>query len=167
MPTARFVAAFDAVLPDVHVGPEGPAPKRCVLVETDAGQPLLRIDVYASRDAEVFAFEDARVWQRWVVIGLGHFVHLVGLEGQASRSLALGGYFAQLHPGEDFLLVASGEQLFRTEPDGSTRWRSAALGVDGVVVDRVDADVIEGQGEWDPPGGWRPFTLSVATGQAV
>lgn len=44
-------------------------------------------------------------------------------------------------------------------------WRSDALGIDGVIVDRISADEIEGQGEWDPPGGWKPFRVSAHSGK--
>ena len=37
------------------------------------------------------------------------------------------------------------------------RHQSDVLGIDGVVVDRIDADGIEGQGDWDPPDGGGDF----------
>jgi hypothetical protein len=46
-------------------------------------------------------------------------------------------------------------------------WESERLGIDGVVVHAVEGDVIEGDGEWDPPGGWQPFELSLASGERV
>jgi len=38
------------------------------------------------------------------------------------------------------------------------------LGIDGIIVASTSDGVISGEGEWDPPGGWRPFRLSLATG---
>jgi hypothetical protein len=29
---------------------------------------------------------------------------------------------------------------------------------------KVVGTTIEGQGEWDPPGGWRPFRVDLRTG---
>jgi hypothetical protein len=46
-------------------------------------------------------------------------------------------------------------------------WRRRDLGIDGVVVDGVTNGFIEGQGEWDPPGGWQRFRLTASTGEPV
>ena len=82
-------------------------------------------------------------------------------------SFNLGTYFGHLYPSEEFLLVASAERLFRIDPDGAVKWRSGELGIDGVIVDRVSDQGIEGSGEWDPPGGWRPFRISVESGKPL
>jgi hypothetical protein len=50
------------------------------------------------------------------------------------------------------------------DPDRSIRWQSDVLGIDGVVVDVSGPDIIRGEGEWDPPRGWKPFELHAATG---
>jgi hypothetical protein len=38
---------------------------------------------------------------------------------------------------------------------------------DGVVVVAIDDNVVLGQGEWDPPGGWRPFQVSLESGETL
>ena len=48
--------------------------------------------------------------------------------------------------------------------NGSIVWQSTELGVDGVVVSGVADGVIEGEGEWDPPGGWRRFRILLSSG---
>ncbi|HEX4382949.1 MAG TPA: hypothetical protein VH083_08370, partial [Myxococcales bacterium] len=73
-------------------------------------------------------------------------------------------YFGHLYPLEDKLLVASASRLHCFDQQGIAVWQSADLGLDGVIVDSVDDGVIHGQGEWDPPGGWRPFRVALATG---
>ena len=102
------------------------------------------------------------------MIGLGRSVHLVPLSGELPRTLSLGAggldYFGHLCPHHDVLLVASGTRLFCLDTSGRLLWTSDDLGIDGVVVTRVDGDTIHGQGEWDPPGGWRPFALDLRTG---
>ena len=143
----------------------GTAP-RMVTVGTDAA-PLLRVDVYPSGDSECFAFEEARVWSKGVAIGFGHCFHFVDLESKRVTSFDLGSYFGRTYPSGEFLLVASAERLFRIGPDGRLEWRSEQLGIDGVIVDRVSGALIEGQGEWAPPGGWRPFRLMAAFGTPV
>jgi hypothetical protein len=140
-------------------------PDRFVAVESGEG-PLLRVDLYQSID-ECFAFEEVCLWSSFVVIGWGHRIYLVEPRTRAVWAHDLGSYFSHLHPGEHYLLVASAERLFRVEPDGSMLWRTDVLGIDGVVIDHVASGVIRGSGEWDPPGGWRPFQVSLSCGQRV
>jgi hypothetical protein len=79
----------------------------------------------------------------------------------------LGTYFGHAYPSETFLLVASAERLFQVALDGSLTWRPEYLGVDGVIVERISTDHIEGQGEWDPPGGWKHFRVSAHSGRLL
>jgi hypothetical protein len=53
------------------------------------------------------------------------------------------------------------------DSDRSIRWQSDILAIDGVVVSHVGPPVIRGEGEWDPPGGWRDFALFADDGKAV
>jgi hypothetical protein len=138
---------------------------RFVAVETDEG-PVLRVDLYQSGE-ECFAFEEVRLWSGFVVVGWGHRVYLVELLTRAVSAIELSSYFGHLYAAEQWLLVASAERLFRVEPDGSILWRSEALGIDGVVVHQVADEVVRGEGEWDPPCGWRSFQVSLSTGQQL
>jgi hypothetical protein len=154
-----------AQLEPIHVGrvPAGSGPPDpCVSVTRD-GRPLLRIDVHAHAPHYV-GFEEVIVWRDLVVIGFGGYVHAISALDRSVVSVELGSYFGHLYPGRDFVLLASGERLFRLEPDRSVAWKSAPLGIDGVLVHDVGTKVIRGEGEWDPPGGWKPFAVSVADG---
>lgn len=124
--------------------------------------PLLRLDLYSS--GEPFCFEEAEYWSGWVVVGWGQHVHLVELASRRAISRDLGSYFGHLYPGEDHLLVASAERLFCFEADGALRWTSDPLGIDGVVIQEVADGRIDGEGEWDPPGGWRSVSHSLTWG---
>jgi hypothetical protein len=151
-------------LPPVRVGPvpaHAPTPHAYVTVDRD-GEPFLRIDVYLGD--EFSCFEQAVVWRDLVVIGLGGSVHVVPLSGGPPRTIPLGGYFGHLYPHDEFLLVASADRLRCFDRTGRVVWTSEDLGIDGVVVTRIDGDTIHGEGEWDPPGGWRPFAIDVRTG---
>jgi len=134
-------------------------------VEDDNG-PLLRIDLYGSSEV-CCVFEALQFWSGLIALGWGHHLYLLEPESRDAVVLDLGNYFGQLFPGDDYLLVASAERLFRVQPDGTTLWTSDCLGIDGVIVDEVTNGIIHGDGEWDPPGGWRPFRLSLETGQSV
>ena len=76
-------------------------------------------------------------------------------------------YFGAFYAGPDYLLVASGDSLLRLGHDGRLLWAAHGLGLDGVIVGLVENGVIQGQGEWDPPGGWKPFALRLDSGQLI
>jgi hypothetical protein len=171
MSRAVFLSSLDAPwtrLEPIRLGrvPTGPATAdRFVTLEADRG-PLLRVDLYASTN-ECFAFEEVRVWCDFVVIGWGHHLYLVNPQSRKVSALDLGSYFGHFYPAEECLLVASAERLSRIEPSGSLLWRSDPLGIDGVIVDQIRDGIIKGEGEWDPPGGWRPFRVRLSTGQLL
>jgi len=152
-------------LPPLRLGPV-PAgfgtPARHVMVEPDAGPPL-RLDLHAHAD-DCHAFEEALVWNGLLAVGFGHRLHLVRLGDRSASSIGLGGYFGHFYAGDGYLLAASAERLFRIGADGAVVWASDPVGLDGVVVRLVADGVVEGEGEWDPPGGWRPFRLRLESG---
>lgn len=139
-------------------------PDRFVTV-TDNLVPILRVDVYAY-PPDCFPFEDALVWRDNLVIGFGSHVHVVTIAERTSRTIALKSYYGHLYPTPDYLLIASGERLFRMDPDGSILW-TTDLAVDGVVVSDPGPPLIRGEAEHDPPGGWEPFVISAEDGRAV
>jgi hypothetical protein len=140
-------------------------PDRFVAVESDQG-PVLRVDLFRAAE-ECFAFAEVCVWSGRVVIGWGERLYIVTPGSRAVSAIDLDGYFGHLYSEEGYLLVASAERLYRIAGDGSFAWRSAPVGVDGVLVDRVADGVICGHGEWDPPGGWVPFQLDLESGNPV
>lgn len=134
--------------------------RRFVTVQRDEGDPMFAIEV----GAESSTFEAAIEWRDWVVIGFGEFVHLVNASSRNVLTISLESYFSSLHPLEDALLIASADRVRSINTDGSMNWVSDHVGLDGVVISDVNDEHIVGEGEWDPPGGWRPFRLSLRTG---
>ena len=132
----------------------------------DELEPLLRVDLYCVDD-ECYAFEKPLIWQDFLVIGWGHHLYILEFNGHQVLTIALDSYFASLYPFEDFLLVSSAENLNCIERNGTLRWQSCRLGIDGVIIDRVEDGIIHGQGEWNPPNGWRYFRLNLKTGENV
>ena len=152
-------------LPAIRVGSvpaSAGTPDRYVTV-TRSGQPALRIDVY-SYGPDCFAFEEVVAWRDMIIVGFGSHVHVVSVTDSSAIAIELGSYFGHLYPEADFVLLASAERLFRLEPDRSIRWKSDDLGIDGVLVHEVGPVYIRGEGEWDPPGGWRAFSVLVVDG---
>jgi hypothetical protein len=133
---------------------------------------LLRVDLYADPSPETFAFQDAVAWEERVFVGFGHSLYVIDPKKQSGFRIRLDtgwgcGYFGSFHTGKDYLLVASVDSLLRLLSDGKILWTAPNLGIDGVVVTSVENGMIHGDGEWDPPGGWRPFALRLDTGELI
>ena len=138
-------------------------PHKYILLSNDAG-PALRVDAYRNSD-ECFAFNDAVIWHDYLVIGWGDFAYLVHTDTGSVIKHSLGIYFGHIYADSNYLLIASGERLIRIRRDGSLQWTSDVLGIDGVIIGDVTDGIISGEGEWDPPGGWRPFRISLDDGE--
>lgn len=134
---------------------------------TAEGLPSLRIDLFYARDQESFAFELTQVWAKWVVLCRGNHVFLVDIASRVVRDVDLGAYFSCAWSDAACLLVASAERVFRIAPEGNVVWSSQPVGVDGVTISRAEDGVVYGEGEYDPPGGWRPFRLALDTGRQM
>jgi len=139
-------------------------PDAFVLVEND-GAPFIRVDVYGDEDC--YAFEDVIVWREFVVIGFGVRVHMINYQTQETITFELDSYFGHFYPGDEWLIIASGYRLLLIGPTGSVVWKTENLGLDGVIIDSIKGNLIHGQGEWDPPGGWRPFQVRLDTGEKI
>jgi hypothetical protein len=136
----------------------------CYVTVTEDDKPVLKVEVYPY-GPDCFAFQEAIVWRNHVIVGFGSHVHSISVADRSTITVTLDSYFGHLYPTNDYLLLASGERLFRMEPDLSILWRSEALGIDGVVVHDPGPIVVRGEGEWDPPGGWRSFAVFAADGR--
>ena len=106
-------------------------------------------------------------WHGWFAFGFGGRAILFREADSATVEIDFGCYFDEFHPGDDYLLVTSGQGIVRLGPDGAVVWRNDELGLDGVLIFDIEGDVIDGQGEWDPPGGWEDFLVSLATGDTL
>ncbi|MDX1927833.1 MAG: hypothetical protein SFV81_15020 [Pirellulaceae bacterium] len=137
-------------------------PAQYILLEID-GQPAIRVDAYPSSN-ECFAFQDAILWHGFLVVGWGHCVYLIDVDFGVIIKHQLGSYFGHLYAQQEYLLVASSEQLVNIRQDGRILWTSDTLGIDGVIVLDVSNGIITGDGEWDPPGDWRPFRIFLDSG---
>ena len=149
----------------IRVGPvpTGGAEPQYVTVERD-GTPFARVDAYAAWRGP---FTELIVWQRFVVLGWDEVVHLIDPAIRETRGIPCDGYFGHLYALDDRLLIATASELICIDRGGEMAWRRANVGIDGVVVHRINDGIVIGAGEWDPPGGWRPFRLLLATGEST
>lgn len=156
-------------LEPVRVGsvPAGLGTPNVYVTVADGDEAVLRIDVYADGSTESFCFSHACVWGDWVVVGFGCRLHLVRLRDGETVSYELDWYCGHLYVQEDHLIAASAKRLLCFDKEGSLVWRSEELGIDGVVVTETVGERIIGKGEWDPPGGWRPFEVDAISGKVI
>lgn len=118
-------------------------------------------------------FQDARCVGSNVCIGYGQHVVVFDTEHARASLYPLDGYFGHMYGAVELetpelatgLLVTSASELLRFDDDGQLLWRSPGLGIDGVLVDGIRHGVISGRGEWDPPGGWLPYSLQLRSGK--
>ena len=132
-------------------------PDKYLLLSRDAS-PVLRVDAYRSSQ-ECFTFTAAIIWHEFLVVGWGHSAYLINVDNGSLITHSLGVYCGYIYADNSYLLIASGERLCCIRRNGSLQWRFDKLGIDGVVVNDVTDGTISGDGEWDPPGGWRPFRI--------
>jgi hypothetical protein len=119
---------------------------------------------------ECFPFQDAKTWHQLLVIGWGCGYYIIQLEDDTYTRHPVATYFgsiatgAEFGRGDDFLLILCGERITRINDDGTIAWVSEPVGLDGVTVSGVKSGIVDGDGEWDPPGGWKPYRLRLADG---
>jgi hypothetical protein len=139
-------------------------PNAYVKIDID-GVPFMRVDIYSNLD--YYAFKKAEIWREFVIIGIGPQVYMISLDTQEIITFDLDSYFGHFYPGDEWLIIASGCRLLRIGSTGSIEWKTEYLGLDGVIVDTIEDNLIKGQGEWDPPEGWRPFQVRLDTGENI
>lgn len=134
---------------------------------------VARVDILAS--AGQSCFRSLRSIHSLVYIGFGQFVFVVDVCLRQVRRYPLHGYFGHLYDAGDLehldshvsVLATSASEVFAFDRTGDLIWKQSDLGIDGVVLLRANAGRIDGEGEWDPPGGWRPFSLSSKNGSII
>lgn len=151
-------------IPAIRVGraPTGiETPRIYVTVERD-GIPFARIDAWPLWNEP---FTQALAWKHIIVLGMEEDVYLIDPVTQEANGIACDGYFGHVYPLEDKLLIADSSRLICINERGEHPWKSDTLGIDGVMLDDVRDGIIAGRGEWDPPGSWKPFRLTLASGK--
>jgi hypothetical protein len=170
--TATLTKSFEAEWADVDSMQLGVSPpslptadRYCLILNN--GDPYRRLDLYPRTDGDCHPFDEVLVWNDLIVIGFGSRVFFVNLKSRTVKTYEMETYYCCVHPLPGNLLIASAEALRCMDSNGDLLWHNADLGIDGVTVNRVESGLIYGEGEWDPPGGWRPFVLDLRTGQPV
>lgn len=135
----------------------------------------LRTRVNVLSSAGVSCFQDVRFVSRLVFIGCGQYVFILDMKAGAVVSHRLDGYFGHMYDGGDFenlptkfsVLVTSASEALAFSRTGELLWVRKNLGIDGVLLHAADSTQFDGEGDWDPPDGWRKFSVSTDSGTVL
>jgi len=150
-------------LPPIRVGkiPSGLGePHRYITIKTP--EKLVRVDGESG-----FPYEEAILLPDFAIMAIGHCIFFVNLVTRDVRTVEADRYFCDLRLEGDALLAASASQLFKLSHDGNIIWESKTLGVDGMKIDDIVDGVIHGEYCWEPPEDWRPFAISLDSGEII
>ena len=119
-------------------------------------------------DCHCSPFSQVMIEQGVLAVGYEECFYLFSLsENKSLLILELHGYFGHLYHHENCFYVADSGGLYRIDEAGAILWHNSNLGIDGVIINDFTDNTITGQGEWDPPGGWRDFVLDKQTGMLI
>lgn len=127
-------------------------------------EPILHISCFGNTDEYEFK-KQALIWHDWIVVGFGHRVYLYHPQKHLSKVLDLGAYFCELYPSPHLLFAVSSQSIDALNPFAEMLWKAEGLGIDGIVIDKVEETILFGSGEFDPPGGWKAFKINAENGK--
>ncbi|WP_340608121.1 hypothetical protein [Xenorhabdus bharatensis] len=142
-------------------------------------QLSLILNVYTEVDKDGFLFEqcfkEILIGEQKVAILHGRHVHLFDIKTNCTVSLFLNDYAGHLYSVPDVhstalsnnFLVTSFAYTFFVNIHTGIIWKSPRCAIDGVIINDIRDNIIYGSGEWDPPGGWRDFSLSLRDGSFI
>ena len=113
-------------------------------------------------------FKQANIIDTILAVGYEENFYLFDLSTKTNiLRLKMEGYFGHLYLDNDNFLVADARGLYCIDKFSIIVWKNNNLGIDGVIINDFVDNTILGSGEWNPPGGWRDFTLDRQTGNLI
>ena len=155
---------FDHIVSSGNEGPDPTVAARVGIIDDEG----LRIQLNVLSSAGLSCFQDARCVDHLAYIGFGHSLFVFNTRTGTLAAHPLDGYFGHMYDGGDFeklpaqlsVLVTSASEALAFSRTGELVWRRQNLGIDGVLLRAVSEKEIKGEGEYDPPNGWRKFTIA-------
>lgn len=167
-------------VPIIDVNPFGPNGEkdRRLLISKDA-EPILILQLYVRADEDGWlissAFSEFLLNESNVAVICGDHFHIFDMATLSFLSHPLGDDVGHVYSVSDIhsdrlqdqVLVTTYAHVFLIDIHAGILWKSGRCAIDGVIISSVENDAVLGQGEWDPPGGWRPFKLDLKTGLPI
>ncbi|MEN5015479.1 hypothetical protein ABEH87_03835 [Erwinia sp. Eh17-17] len=160
--------------PFAHLGEKD----RRVLI-SENGEPVMVLQLFIRADEDGFLISSAFCGllcnDRHIAIICGDHLHIFELATGNVRSLPLSDWVGHIYSVPDItsdrlhdqFLVATYCYVFLVDITEGIVWKSCRCAIDGVVIHAIEDGIIYGDGEWDPPGGWEPFELSLINGEMI
>jgi hypothetical protein len=113
-------------------------------------------------------FKGAMIEDNVLAVGHEEFFYLYDLKNDTTlATIKMDGYFCHLYFNNDLFYVTSAGSVYCIDKEGHEIWLNSNVGIDGVLINEFVDGKIYGMGEWDPPGGWREFTLDQRSGKSL
>ncbi|MBQ4766328.1 hypothetical protein F9U42_04170 [Pectobacterium versatile] len=163
---------------DINPFPHGAKQRQSVLI-CKHDEPIIILCIYVEIDDNGYlleqCFRDLLLNENKIALLYGQHVHLFDTVSHEVKSIHLHDYVGHLYPVPDItsgvlgstFLVTTFLYTFLINLDSGIIWQSKQCAIDGVIINEIQNNVIYGSGEWDPPGGWEPFCLSLSTGHFI
>ena len=127
--------------------------------------PLATLDLrysYHCSDKKV-----AIKFYRFIAVGISGFLYLYDLStNDVVLFIDFNGYFGGFAISDEHLLVAYNSGIYCLTQYGQIKWHKN-IGLDGVIIDKVEHGRIFGSEQSDPPDGWKDFILGIDTGDRM
>jgi len=102
-----------------------------------------------------------------IIIGYQKNLYLYNLTTSFASKYEMDVYFCQIYCFERGFLVTSATNILCFDSSANLIWASQSLGIDGVIIESVVNRIIFCKGEWDPPGGWKDYKISLDSGDII
>ncbi len=127
--------------------------------------PLTTLDFRYSYSC--FYKKEALKFYRFVAVGLSGFLYLYDL---STKSVVLfidfNGYFDGFTISEEHLFIAYNSGIYCLTKYGQIKWHNGNIGLDVIIINKVENGKIYGSEQIDPPDGWTDFILDIDTGNS-
>ncbi|RZK01427.1 MAG: hypothetical protein EOO46_20345 [Flavobacterium sp.] len=113
-------------------------------------------------------FKTALHVENLIAVGHENHFYLFDLENQISLlSQEIEGYFAGLYLRYNMFYVSGAYGIYAIDKNGNIAWANNSLGLDGILISQFTENELAGTAEQNPPGDWKPFTISRKTGDLL
>lgn len=155
-------------------GPNGEMDRR-LLISKDA-EPILILQLYIRADEDgcliSSAFTEFLLNESHVAIICGDHFYVFDMVTHSFRNYPLSDNVGHIYSVPeiysdrlvDRVIVTTYCHVFLIDIQSGILWKSSHCAIDGVIITSIENDTVLGLGEWDPPGGWKPFKLDFKTG---
>lgn len=172
-----FQTEFDENLacPQVHVGRayENGLKADYVTILYRNDQPQLQLGAYVNHSEEFDFTSWSCLWHGWIVSGFGNSISFVRPDTLAThlfhlnKSFGLTSHFMMIESTEDYLIGVTNCGLIRFSETPEIIWVADDLGTDGVFIDKIENNRIDGAGKWSLLLDWTPFKVDLTTGENI